>query len=93
MKLEQTEIEKKFLVKQDGKQYTIVYNNSDGFALELFNKFCWEIYDEHGKKLRNFVPQNLSEETKIEVRKEVELANQLINFCVINFNAYIPELP
>ena len=92
MKLEQTIIEKTFIVKHDGKIYTINYYDSDGFALELLNKFNWEVCEENGEKMRNFVPQNMIEEEKEKTRKEVKLSNSLIDFCIENFDRYKPEV-
>ena len=92
MKLVQTVLEKNFIVKYWGKTYSVNYLNSDGYALGLFNRFNWEIYDEDHNELKISEYGNTTKTQKEQIQKNLILMNKLIDFCIKHFDDYRAEL-
>ncbi len=90
MKIEQTTIQKTFTVSYRNKTYYIDYVNSDGQTLALLNRNNWEIYREDHELLEIYLFKCDSEKEKLMAKKNVELANKLIELCIKHFNDYKP---
>ena len=92
IKLIQTTIAKYFTVQYKDKTYYIDYVNSDGQTLLLSNRDYWEILDEELEELYLCEFQNDTKEEKEQIKKNIKLANKLINFSIRHFNDYKPKL-
>ena len=68
------------------------YANSDGYAAYLSNRYDWEILDEELEELCICEFQNDTKEERKQIKKNIKLANKLINFCIRHFNDYKPKL-
>jgi len=88
MKLEQTTLQKTFTVKHKGKSYFVDYLNSDGQTLNLLNRNNWEVYDKDSEELQIYTFQRDSKKKKEQAKKNLELAEKLVEFCVRHFGDY-----
>lgn len=92
MKLEQSTLQRTFMVKHKGKSYCIDYLNSDGQILGLLNRNNWEI-SKNGEELNIYSFKSDTKKEKKLIDKNMELAEELVEFCIKHFDDYPPELP
>ena len=92
MKLTQSIINKSFTIEHKGKEYYVNYLNSDGQILGLINRDYWEIIDEDGEELDIYEFRGKTRKQKEQIKKNIELRNKIINFCIKHFNKYQPKL-
>lgn len=92
MKLDQSTLQRTFMVKHKGKSYCVNYLNSDGQILGLLNRSNWEITVD-GEELNIYSFKSDTKKEKEQVDKNMGLAEKLVEFCVKHFNDYQPELP
>ncbi|MBU0977303.1 MAG: hypothetical protein KKD18_02710 [Nanoarchaeota archaeon] len=88
MELKQTVIQKTFTVMHDEKCYCVDYINSDGQILGLINRNNWEISCEDSEELQLYLFKGSTKKEKEEVEANLKLADELIDFCIKNFNNY-----
>ena len=79
-------------MKHKGKFYYVGYLSSDRQILGLINRDTWEILDEEFEELNIYALKDTSKEEKEQTKKNIKLANKLINFCIRHFNDYKPKL-
>ena len=91
MKLTQTIIDKTFFVQHKGKTYAVNYVNSDGQTLALCNRDNWDITDEEGELLNIYSFSKMAKKDEQEIKKNIHLFEELVNFCIKNFNKYSPR--
>ncbi|MBI2657601.1 hypothetical protein HYX08_02800 [Candidatus Woesearchaeota archaeon] len=85
-------MERHFTVKHKGKFYYVDYLDSDGQILGLINRDTWEILDEELEELGICEFQNATKKEKGQIKKNIKLANRLIEFCTKHFNDYKPKI-
>ena len=90
MKLEQTTLQKTFIVKHKGKSYFINYMDSNGQTLGLLNRNNWEVCDENSEELQVYMFQGDGKKKKEQAKKNLELAEKLVGFCIKHFEDYNP---
>ena len=90
MKIEQTILQKIFLVRYQGRCYFVDYVNSDGQALCLLNRDNWEVYDENHESLQVYLLKSMTKKDSLMIKKDVKLVEKLITFCVEHFEDYNP---
>ncbi len=64
------------------------YLNSDGQILGLLNRYYWEVLDEGLEELNIYVFDDTTKKELKQIKKNVKLYNQLINFCIKHFEDY-----
>ena len=89
MKLLQSTLERNFTVKHYGKTYYLNYLNADGPI--LLNRYHWEILDKELEELNIYEFKSMTKKEKEQVKKNMELANKLIEFCIKHFNDFQPN--
>ena len=92
MKLQQSILNKTFIVNYQGKDYCVDYLNSDGYTLGLLNRDYWEIIDEDRENVNIYLFKNSTKKQKEEVNKNIRLVRELISFCIKHFNDYKVKL-
>jgi hypothetical protein len=90
MELKQTAIQKTFMVGHKGKCYYVDYLNSDGQIFGLINRNNWEISCEDSEELQVYLSKSSTKKEKAGVENNLKLADELIDFCIKNFNNYSP---
>ena len=90
MKIVQSILNKKFVIINNREKYYVDYLNSDGQILDLMNRNNWEIYNEDGEELQIYFFNNDTEKEKEKILKNSKLSEELINFCIKNFDTYNP---
>lgn len=90
MKIEQTTIQKTFTIKHNGKVYYVDYLNADGQILGLINRNNWEINDQENELLDIYTFKGQSKRKNEKVKKNRELAEKLVRFCIKHFEDYNP---
>ncbi|MBU4308441.1 MAG: hypothetical protein KJ566_01450 [Nanoarchaeota archaeon] len=90
MKIEQSTIQKTFVVEHKGRIYNIDYLNSDGQILGLINRNNWEVFDENSEELKIYLFQEETKREKENVKKNKKLFIKLIKFCIKHFEYYNP---
>ena len=88
MKLQQSILNKTFIVNHKGKDYCVDYLNSDGHTLGLLNRDYWEITDEDCENVNIYIFKSDNKKIREEVKKNRILVQKLINFCIKHFNDY-----
>ncbi|MEK6932915.1 MAG: hypothetical protein AABW56_03930 [Nanoarchaeota archaeon] len=88
MKIKGYFLEKQFEVKNKGKVYYISYLNSTSQSLRLLNRDNWEIYEEDGDNLFEYIYKRNKFVLDKNIRK---LKLKLIKRCIKNFNKYHPK--
>ena len=88
MKLQQSILNRTFIVNHKGKDYCVDYLNSDGHTLGLLNRDIWEV-TEDGESVNVYAFKG---DNKEEIKKNLILVRKLINFCVKHFDDYKPKL-
>ena len=91
MRLEQSTLERNFIVMHKGKEYFVNYLNSSGLILGLSNRFHWEIVDENHEELNIFEFENSTKEEREEIKNNIKLREELIKFCIEHFSGYSPN--
>ena len=91
MKLQQSILNKTFIVNYQGKDYCIDYLNSDGHTLGLLNRDIWEVTKD-GENVNIYTFKGDSKKRREEAKKNLVLVRKLINFCIKHFEDYKPKL-
>ena len=73
MKIEQTILQKSFIVRHLDKSYFVDYINSDGQTLGLVNRDNWEIYDDDHESLQVYILKSMKNRDKIKAQKNIKL--------------------
>lgn len=92
MKLINTALQRFFTVKYKGKVYYVNYLNSEKVMYSMFNRLDWEIVDEDREELDIYEFKDTTKKQKEQIKKNIELQDKLIDFCIKHFNDYRPEL-
>lgn len=91
MKLEQSTLQRTFLVEYKGESYCINYLNSDGQVLGLINRDNWEIFYENGEEINIYTFQSDTKKQKEQIKQNRRLVRNLIGFCIRHFKDYQPD--
>lgn len=92
MKIIGNTISRTFIIKFNHKKYYVNYLNSDYSNSELLNRNNWEITEEDGEELNIYEFGNMSKRESIEVDRNRKKFEQLVSFCIKNFNFYKPKV-
>ena len=92
MKLQQSILNRTFIVNYKGKDYHVDYLNSDGQVLGLINRNYWEVTDEDNESVNIYTFKGDSKKRREETKKNMILVRKLINFCIKHFEDYGPKL-
>ena len=88
VKLQQSILNKTFIINHKGKDYCVDYLNSDGHTLGLLNRDCWEVTDESRENVNIYLFKDSTKKQKEEVNKNIRLVRELISFCIKHFDDY-----
>ena len=89
MKIKGFFLERQFEVSFKNKIYNVSYINSTSDTLCLLNRDYWEIYEEDGDELFEFVFKR-NKFVLDKNRRNIKI--KLIKHCIKNFNKYKPEI-
>ena len=81
-------LEKQFEVKFKNKIYYVSYLNATTNNLSLLNRDYWEIYEEEGDELFEFI---FKRNKFVLDKNRRKLKIKLIRYCIKNFNNYKPK--
>lgn len=90
MRIIQFILERNFIVKHREKTYYVNYLNSDGQILGLLNRDCWKVMDGEQEEINIYEFQNTTKKEKDQVKRNIELVEKLIDFCIKHFNDFQP---
>jgi hypothetical protein len=91
MNIVQSSLERSFVVVHKGKEYYVNYLNSSEQISSLLNRFHWEIFNENQEMLNVFEFTDSTVKEKEQIQNNIELRDQLIEFCMKHFNDYKPN--
>jgi hypothetical protein len=91
MKLNQSILERNFIVMHKGKEYFVNYLNSSSLIPDLSNRYHWEIVDENNEELNIFEFENSTKEERKGIKNNIKLREELIKFCIEHFSDYSPN--
>ncbi len=91
MKIEQTTLQKTFVIRYKGKTYLVDYLDSDGQTIRLLNRDYWEVYDENSEELQIYIFKESTKKEKILIDKNIKLKERLVEFCIKHFEDYKPR--
>jgi hypothetical protein len=89
MQLERNQISRDWTVLHEGRTFYVNYTKSDGQTLALMNRDNWEILEETEdgtEELNVYGCRDDTAEERETVRKNSELMERLIRFCVENWD-------
>jgi len=92
VKLQQSILNRTFIVNHKGKDYCVDYLNSDKHTLGLLNRDYWKITDEDGEEVNIYLFKDETKKQKEQVKKNIILVRKLINFCIKHFEDYESKL-
>jgi len=90
MEIEQSTLQRTFVIKHRGKNYYVNYLNSDGQILGLINRNNWEIFNENSEELQIYIFKGQSKKDVEKIKKNVKLFDKLVGYCIKHFNDYNP---
>jgi ABC-type tungstate transport system permease subunit len=89
MQLELNQISRDWIILHKGRTFYVNYTDSDGQTLVLLNRDNWEIWEDMGERTELLNVYGFSTDTPQQrkaIGKNVRLANELIKFCVKNWD-------
>lgn len=96
MKIEQNTISRDWTVIHKGRRFYVNFTESDGQTLALCNRDNWEISEqtEGGiEELNGYIFKDMTAEQKRGVQKDAKIIEQLIMFCVENWdNGFMQQI-